>query len=55
MKARREGKVWHKQIMNRWCDMWKCETCQREGSKEKKKKFKKSLLSGVDSACLAVS
>lgn len=36
MKAWGEEKVWHKQIMNRWCDMWKCETWQREESKKKK-------------------
>lgn len=38
MKAQGEGKVWHKQITNRWCDMWKCESWQQEGCKKKKKK-----------------
>lgn len=52
MKAREEGKVWHKQIMNRWCDMWKCETWRQEGSEEEEKKRQ---LSGVDSAWLLVN
>lgn len=47
MKAWGEEKVWHKLIMNRWCDMWKCETWQREESKKKKRK-----LSGANSAWL---